>query len=220
MCELTCFGPSVTTLPCCWRGWLVGNPGAQRHRICTRHHKTFPSDENETAKPSEALPHPSHTWWLGWTLRPSQTEWAPLCATAVTCTRRGRSPPHATKSIRRHFFAHAKTTKTDRFYSGFSPRARSWLGSCVLRAAGGEVGGARGRGGTEDIPTLQGHDQTRLSDYSFKRDSDAHLHKPPRRQMGRGGRTSILQSTNPAADIEERYSSGVTQPSVLPAPEP
>ena len=89
------------------------------------------------------------------------------------------------------------------------------LGSRLLRAAGGKIGGARGRGGTEDIPTLHRAAQpgSQIPDSSFGH-SDAHLHRPPRWQMGRGVRTSILQSTNPAADIEERYSSGVTQPSV------
>ena len=113
------------------------------------------------------------------------------------------------KSIRRRIFAHAKTTTADRFHAG----------ALTARLAPAPGGGRQNwrsvwsrRYGRHPNPARGAQPGSQIPDSRF-RDSDAQLHKTPRRQMGRGGRTSILQSTNPAADIEERYSSGVTQPS-------
>ena len=147
MCELTCFGPSVTTLPCCWRGWLGGTKASHLHTTPQKHS----SDENETAKPSEALPHPSHTVagvdtqavanGVGSALRNGRHLHQ---ARAVPSTRHKKASEDAFLRMRR---------QPRRIVSTLGPLQ---LGSRLLRAAGGKIGGACGRGGTEDIPTLHG----------------------------------------------------------------
>ena len=94
------------------------------------------------------------------------------------------------------------------------------LGSRLLRAAGGKIGGACGRGGTEDIPTLHGGHNRALRFQTP--DSEIPMRSCTRHREGKwgeeGARASCSRRIRPRTS--RRGTPQVSRSPLLPTPEP